>query len=199
MSTPPAEQIENPDRYAGLEHILKHQLPGGGHILPHYQDGPYYLIIIEDAYAPHWVAKAIMDAYTPRRILIRDMGEQFTLKDAYALPQFCADMLEWHSDEYELSVNQDLSQGPLDHLPDEADILAMMATLLGYPPVDVAGDVTVEVHPIHQGLQDALSAAGVRVGLDALTSALTAMPGALSDPVTLTGAVAGLFQSASQH
>jgi len=201
MNTPTTEPAENPNRYAALERILADHLPGGGHILPHYQDGPYYLIVIEDADKPHWVAEAILSAYTPRQVLICDMSEQYTLKDACALPQFCADMLEWHSDEYELTINQDLSQGPLAHLPDEAYILAMTATLLGHPPVCYAGAVGADQRDdlTHHVLQDALSAAGALIGLDALTAALAAMPTALADPVALAGAVAGLFQAPGQH
>ena len=183
-----AEPTTDPAHTALLA-VLEHSWPGGQHILSHYQDGPYFLVIVEDAEDPHWVAQAVLDAYPAREVLICDYGQQYTFKDAYALPQFAADILSWYSDGDDLTVNHELTLGPFSQTPGDDQILAAQGFLLGYDLVDHDGAPSTA----HQRLQDALTAAGNRFGLDALTAALVNMTDVLTDPDMLAGAVHGLF------
>ena len=181
-----AEPTTDPAHTALLA-VLEHSWPGGQHILSHYQDGPYFLVIVEDAEDPHWVAQAVLDAYPPRKVLVCDEQGWDAFKDAYALPQFAADMLSWYSDGENLSVDHELILGPFDQMPGDDQILAAQGALLGFPLAGL-GELAA-----HQRLQDALTAAGNRFGLDTLTAALANMTDALGDPVQLADAVHGLF------
>jgi len=182
-----ADPTTDPAHIALID-VLEHSWPGGRHILSHYQDGPYFLVVLDDAEDPHWVARTVLDAYPARKVLVCDQYEpRWAFKDAYALPQFAADILSWYSDGENLTVDHEMTLGPFDQVPGDDQILAAQGTLLGYS-LTGPGELAA-----HQRLQDALTAAGNRFGLDTLTAALANMTAALADPVQLADAVHGLF------
>lgn len=119
-----------------LEHWLSKQLPGGKYILPHWDDGPYYLVPVLSSTDANWQARVVLDAHTPltERLWIRaGWGEEMAQVRVYALSQFCTDTLTWHESEYELELHQDGLTGPYDTRPGPAELIAALDQIIGLP------------------------------------------------------------------
>lgn len=107
--------------------------PGGEWILPHWQEGPYWLVPIDPAGTVPYDAQVIKEAHEP----VLPLAPAFDGIDVVSCSVHAFSKYAWavvQANEYEdegLRPLWDNLVGPLDAPPTPADVLAALPTLLG--------------------------------------------------------------------
>lgn len=139
---PPGGPMSTDENIAAVEKWLTENLPGGEHILPHWQDGPYWLITVADAEerGTNWQAKLLLAAHTPlvRHLPVASYDELMTC-DIYAVSKFVRDTLVWHTEEGGLQTGEN-PIGPFDERPGAERLLEALPGLIGLDS-DIYADV----------------------------------------------------------
>lgn len=143
-----------------IEQELVGVLPGGKWILPHWQEGPYWLVIVQYAPDPNWQVQLVIEAIQP---LVTGLPrwchdlDTVTPVDVYALPQFLADLLRWHAGEELFLAEQ--AVGPFDTWPTAADAVRHLRELVGMTP-EQGMEIYEDLEPVLEQALTTLTAAG---------------------------------------
>lgn len=150
------------------QHWLKEIWPGGQHVLPHWQDGPYWLVPMTRSSAESYHVSIVLDAHDPLAtgLPFEDGSGEFRPIEVYALGQFAKHMSEWYNepDVDGLELHSEHVMGPYDAPPSAADVVAALPLLLN---LDHAKEQAAPVLAALQGLDPA----GVLVSLAAIYDA----------------------------
>lgn len=154
----------NPDQLLRVYEWLTTVLPGGQHIWPHWQDGPYYVVGVLSGAEPNWQAQVILDA-CPRVIRLPAWdGDIVTVMDVHVVSDFGARTLRWHEAEYEMALREDDLMDPSPTPRSDEDLLKDLGGL--FLPDQLRAPLAREI--------DILTNAGAS-GLDALTTVTTSV------------------------
>jgi hypothetical protein len=132
----PSPTPEIPGQLADLLKVL----PGGKWIAPHALAGPFWLVPIEAAPAPNWQAEAVLGSFASVLVPYReDYSEEVRQVAVYAVPDFCWDLLQWHSSDEEMRAS-DLVGGPYETMPGPDEMVACLPMWLDFEDDDEAQD-----------------------------------------------------------
>lgn len=113
--------IGDPDPQA-LTYLLE-QMPGGVHIQPHVEDGPWWIVAVTNWDEPNWQLQACLSTY-PGTEAPADLPGEGPLS-FHIVPDFVRRMCEWHTAEYEAEVETNdfgYAAGPFDTRPSAGDL-----------------------------------------------------------------------------
>lgn len=100
-------------------------LPGGKHIRPHRDEGPFYVLLLSSWADPNWQAVAALAAHPPVATVPFPTDDLETAA-VLVMPEFAADMVGWHVAEEELGLHERVVEAVFDTPPDHAQILEVL-------------------------------------------------------------------------
>lgn len=170
--------------------------PGGKYALPHYEDGPFHLVVISLLRHTDRVTAAVLEAYPALYQLPVVEVERVRRVTVHAAPEYIRDVLRFTSQEgwFELDDEHESQRGPFAQMPGDEQVLALLSYLLSDP---VSNPEPPEWRVPGSEVDIAFQHAAATAGPGAVINLVRQLPeSVLIDQSALAAAVTGVFTAA---
>lgn len=169
--------------------------PGGQYALPHYENGPFHLVVISLLRHPDRVTSAVLEAYPALYQLPLVELENVRRVTVHAVPEYVHDVLRFTAADGWFEIDHDQAhaqqRGPFEQLPGDEQILALLSYLVSDPMLDL--DRPADWVPRSEAAL-AFTRAAAQGGPRAVINLVRQLPDeVLTDQSALATAVDGVF------